>query len=305
MATERVRQIVREAHNEHILVPAFNAAHLTMIEPICKELAALDTFGLVEVSRPDIERWGAQSIEAVATEYRKWAHPRHTALHLDHVPVIDEEGHEVDWRTMIQNGLDCGYDSVMIDASRLELEDNIRVTADVVKMAAQVGVPVEAELGAVLGHEPGPIPDYEELFRSGRGFTAPAEATRFVQETGVDWLSVAVGNIHGAIAGAAADGPKVRARLNIERVKLLSDATHVPLVLHGGSGIPSEYILDAVQHGVVKLNIGTEIRQAYERELRTSGSEKSAQDAVAASIRQLADQYRLAGTAERLPALSE
>ena len=67
-------------------------------------------------------------------------------------------------------------------------------------MAHAADVPVEAELGAVLGHEAGPLPPYEELFASGLGFTDPAEAKRFVEETGCDWLSVAIGNIHGAIA---------------------------------------------------------------------------------------------------------
>jgi len=111
MVTARMRRLGREAHSEHVLIPAFNAAYLAMIEPICRGLVELDCFGLVEVSRPDIERWGAKSIDAVAAEYRNWANPRHTGLHLDHVPVIDEEGHEVDWRGMIRSGLDCGYDS--------------------------------------------------------------------------------------------------------------------------------------------------------------------------------------------------
>ena len=87
----------------------------------------------------------------------------------------------------------------MIDASRLEFADNVRVTAEVVALAHPV--PVEAELGAVLGHEAGPLPPYEELFATGRGFTDVAQAAQFVAETGVDWLSVAIGNVHGAVQG--------------------------------------------------------------------------------------------------------
>ena len=86
---------------------------------------------------------------------------RATALHLDHVPVIDEENRRVDWKPIIQECLDLGFNSVMVDGSRLSLEENISVTRQVVEMAHAVDVPVEAELGAVLGHEKGPLPPYE------------------------------------------------------------------------------------------------------------------------------------------------
>ena len=81
------------------------------------------------------------------------------------------------------------------------------------------------------------MPSYEELYASGKGFTDVDEARRFVQETGCDWLSVAIGNIHGAISGALKDQKKVEARLNLDRLNQLSQVTGIPLVLHGGSGI--------------------------------------------------------------------
>jgi fructose/tagatose bisphosphate aldolase len=168
----------------------------------------------------------------------------------------------------------------MVDGSRLSLGDNIAATRKVVEIARQTGVPCEAELGAVLGHEAGPLPPYDELFESGRGFTSPAEALRFVQETGCDWLSVAIGNIHGAISGTMKDQKKVEARLNLDHLSKLSEITSVPLVLHGGSGIQKEYVLQAIQHGISKVNIGSEIRQAYEKALRETGSIPAAQDAV-------------------------
>ena len=82
-------------------------------------------------------------------------------------------------------------------------------------MAHKSGIPVEAELGAVMGHESGPLPPYEELFASGKGFTSPEEAKRFVMETETDWLSVAIGNIHGAISAATRAEKKIEARLAI------------------------------------------------------------------------------------------
>jgi len=126
---------------------------------------------------------------------------------------------------------------------------------------------VEAELGAVMGHEEGPLPPYEELFASGKGFTDPAEAKRFVEETGVDWLSVAIGNIHGAISAAAKGKKKVAARLNIEHLREIHTTTGIPLVLHGGTGIRKEYIIDSIRNGIAKINVATAIRQPYEQTL--------------------------------------
>lgn len=169
-------------------------------------------------------------------------------------------------------------------------------------MAHKKGFPVEAELGAVLGHEKGPIPPYEELFKSGKGFTDPDEAKRFVTETEINWLSVAVGNIHGAINGAAKDQKKVEARLNIEHLRKLTEVTGVPLVLHRGSGIKQESVLAGIQNGICKINIGTEIRHAYENALKEKPDDiKFAQDTVEAKIVSLVNEYYyIAGSTDRL-----
>jgi fructose/tagatose bisphosphate aldolase len=158
----------------------------------------------------------------------------------------------------------------MVDGSRLPLEENIAATKKIVEMAHKKGIPVEAELGAVYGHESGPMPPYEELFVSGKGFTDPEEARRFVNETEVDWLSVAVGNIHGAISEATRDQKKVEAKLSIERIKKIQHLICRPMVLHGGSGIKKEYLLEGFKHGIAKINIGTAIRHAYEQGLKES-----------------------------------
>jgi fructose/tagatose bisphosphate aldolase len=140
-------------------------------------------------------------------------------------------------------------------------------------------MPCEAELGAVLGHETGPLPPYDELFESGRGFTSVTEAQQFVRETGCDWLSVAIGNIHGAVSGVLKDQKKVEARLNLDHLGRLREVTGVPMVLHGGSGIRRDNVLEAVKRGIAKINIGTEIRQAYEQKLSETNSVPAAQDA--------------------------
>ncbi len=297
-----VAEIMKRAYKKGILIPAFNVAYIPMVLPIVETLKKLRTFGLVEVSRPDVEKFGAESFEKVAQEYFKLADRKFTRLHQDHIPVIDEDGKRVNWKPLIQEALDLGYDSVMIDGSRLPLEENISVTRYVVELSHARGISVEAELGAVLGHEAGPLPPYEELFATGRGFTEVEEAKRFVKETDVDWLSVAIGNIHGAISGVAKDKEKVQARLNIEHLKKIRKATGIPLVLHGGSGIQKPYLMEAIKNGITKINVGTSIRQSYEKALlQSDGNIEEAQKAVAKTMEHLIrNEYEIEGSWDRL-----
>jgi ketose-bisphosphate aldolase len=301
-ANDNVKEIMRRAFEKGIIIPAFNVAYLPMLEPIVESLKELKAFGLVQVARPDVEKFGAKSIRAVAEEYSRLADPRCMRLHLDHTPVIDEDGARVDWKPLIRDALKLGYHSVMVDGSRLPFEENVAATRETVEMAKPYGAAVEAELGAVLGHEKGPLPPYEQLFRTGKGFTRPEDAKRFVQETGVDWLSVAVGNIHGAISGAAKDKAKVEARLNIEHLKKLAKAANVPLVLHGGSGINQQCVLDGIKAGIAKINIGTNVRQPYEKALTERPNDTAyACFKVAEEMRHfIVDYFHIAGSAERL-----
>jgi fructose-bisphosphate aldolase class II len=293
--------ILSKARQAGLAVPAFNIPYLPMIEPVVRAVRDEKSFALIEVARVEWEKFGSKSIEAVAEAYARWADPQAVRLHLDHIPVIDEDQREVDFMPLIERAIACGYQSVMIDASRLSLEDNIRATRQVAERAHQAGIPCEAELGAVLGHEAGPLPPYEELFATGRGFTDPAEARRMVRESGCDWLSVAFGNIHGAVSAARRDDRKLEARLNIEHLERLASATGVPLVLHGGSGIQPEYVRRAFSAGISKINVGTEIRQVYERTVRDRGQEKEAQEAVYQRTRELIrETYRLSSSRERL-----
>jgi len=301
LAKASLADIMKAAFVHRILVPAFNVAYLPMVSAIVEALRRTETFALLEVSRPDITRFGAESFRAVKEAFDRFGDLSLSRLHQDHVPVIDEEGQLVDWSSLIDEALRLGYHSVMIDGSRLPLEENVRVTREVVSRAHPLGVCVEAELGAVLGHESGPLPPYEEIFASGKGFTDPEDAGRFVQETGVDWLSVAIGNIHGAISGVAKDQKKVEARLNIEHLKKIVERTGIPLVLHGGSGIRKEYVLEAIRHGITKINVGTEIRQAYEQALRTHGKIEEAQKAVTEKVEELiVTYYEIQGSARKL-----
>jgi ketose-bisphosphate aldolase len=277
--------IVQRARRAGLAVPAFNIPYLPMMEPVIRAVRDEEAFAFIEVARLEWEKFEAVSLRAVGREFEKWADRRHVRLHLDHVPVIDEDGRPVDYLPIIREAIELGYGSVLLDGSRLPLEANIRATAEAAGLAHRAGVACEAELGAVPGHEDDPLPPYEELFRSGRGFTDVEEARRFVAETGCDWLSVAVGNIHGAISAARRDGAKPRARIDLDHLSRLAQAAAVPLVLHGGSGIERETLREAVRRGIAKVNVGTDIRQPYERALR-GGSAADGQGGPSAGLSQ-------------------
>ncbi|NOY74554.1 MAG: class II fructose-bisphosphate aldolase [Kiritimatiellaeota bacterium] len=293
------KEIVVKSLKNGTVVPGFNIPYLPMMEPVVRALRDTNSFGLIMVARLEWIKFESGSLKAVRDEYLRCRDENHTRLHLDHVPVIDEDDLPVDYDVVIREAIELGYESVMIDGSRLDLEGNIKATAEVVELAAAAGIPVEAELGAVMGHEAGPLPPYEELFASGKGFTSPDDAKRFMNESGADWLSVAIGNIHGAISAAKKDQKKIEARLNIERLREIRDRTAVPLVLHGGTGIKKKYIMESFENGIAKINVATAIRQPYERNV--GASVKAGQDAVyEAMLAIINDELEIADSARKL-----
>ena len=164
------------------------------------------------------------------------------ACHIDHAYSVEE----------CQWGLDCGFTSVMIDGSKLELSANIALTAEVADRARRYGASVEGEVG-VVGYAGG-------VASTG---TAPEDAARFDRESGADALAISVGNVHLQHEKGA--------RIDMEALRAIEQATRLPLVLHGGSGIPGA-VRRRLGHDsrVKKFNIGTELRQAFGAALRTS-----------------------------------
>lgn len=163
------------------------------------------------------------------------------AVHLDHGKTLDA----------IMRAIKCGFTSVMFDGSDLPFEENVEMTKRIVDFAHSVGVSVEAELGAVGGgygkSEGGEAPPPELL-------TDPLQAAEFVRRTNCDALAVAIGTVHGKYKG--------KPKLDFERLKRIRELTNVPLVLHGGSGIPPEDVKKAVELGVRKINIYYDMQRA-------------------------------------------
>ncbi len=162
-------------------------------------------------------------------------------LHLDHGATPE----------LAKRCLDAGFDSVMIDGSEKAYEENIRMTSQVVEMAKSYGANVEAELGfiAKLGQE-----------NDADGFTKASQAREFVERTGVNALAVAIGSAHGFY--------KQEPKLDLERLSEIRSSVPIPLVLHGASGIPDEMLRNAIQRGIAKVNLATESKNAFMKELK-------------------------------------
>ena len=290
------REIVNRASELGIALPAFNIPFPPMMKAVVRAIADEDSFALVEVARIEWLTFEIEGMERFMEEYRACAEPGHVRTHLDHIPVLDEEGRSVEYRPFIEKAIELGFDSVMIDGSHLPLEQNIAATREIATLAHSASLPCEAELGAILRFGAGRVPPYDELFASGAGFTKVDEAVRFVRETGCDWLSVSIGNIHGAVVAALRDKPKGESRLNLEHLETLHKATGVPIVLHGGSGVRHEDVLAGMKRGIAKVNVGFEIRKAYEDALKSSGSVETARESLYRRTRSLLkDYFRISG----------
>lgn len=163
-------------------------------------------------------------------------------LHLDHGDSIE----------LVKRCLSAGFDSVMIDASEKDFEENVMITSRVVNLAKEYGANVEAELGYVakLGQ-----------VQEGKKFTLPEEASKFVELTGVDALAVAIGSSHGFY--------KEKPNLRIDILTQIQEVTPAVLVLHGSSGIPAEMLKNAVKHGISKVNLATEIKDVFMKTLKS------------------------------------
>jgi ketose-bisphosphate aldolase len=175
------------------------------------------------------------------------------AVEKSRVPAVSLLNEPVDFRQVMQ-GLRLGFTAVMVDFSDQPFRRNVDLTRRVVEVCHPMDVAVEAQLDRIPSAEDGMPP--RDI---GKHLTDPDRAARFLEETGVDALSVSVGNVHGLYKG--------KAKLDYERIRRLR-SLGVPLVLHGGTGISDEDVGEAVEAGIAKINLGYELRQAFLRGVR-------------------------------------
>jgi fructose/tagatose bisphosphate aldolase len=280
------------------MVPSFNATFPPMIEPIVRAVADQDSFAFIATAQVEWQP-GVHGPREILEEFSRCGDPAHTRLHLDHIPTVDETtGQPNDYYGIIKDAMDLGYSSVMIDGSHEGLLDrNIAATRRIVDLAAPRGVFVEAEVGCMYGYDSDASPSYDEVFGKRLGFTTESEVSRMVAESGCDWISVAAGNVHGALIGKAKGEDKPRSRLDLDLVERLSAAANAPLVIHGGSGIEIDNLLAAFKLGVAKINVAKTLRLCYTRALARSEAVSAAQKALYEQTRRLIDDYHIAGSA--------
>ncbi|WPD18606.1 class II fructose-bisphosphate aldolase [Thermaerobacter composti] len=250
MSLADARELLPRAAAEGYAVPALNFHSLDMV-PALVEVAEAERSPLILQASPGtIAFLGLDAIEAIVG----------AAARRCRVPVVLHLDHARDYK-LVMGALRHGFTSVMADGSSLPFEDNVSLTAKVVEAAHAAGVAVEGELGYVpragdpaVGGGAGAPEGYE--------FTLPEQAEEFVARTGVDSLAVAVGTVHGLYRQAP--------RLDLERLAAIRARVPIPLVLHGGSGVPAEMLRAAIARGVAKVNFATELKHAWTGALRTA-----------------------------------
>ncbi len=230
-------RLLLDAQEKGYAVGAFNVENMEMMRAVIE--AAQETRSpLMLQTTPSTVRYGGLSVYAAMAAAMAKKADVPVCLHLDHG----------DSERLALDALEAGYTSVMIDGSKLPLEENIALSRRVVDSAKERGIPVEAELGKVGGKE-------DDLEAEADGYTDPDDAVRFVRETGVQSLAVAIGTAHGFYAGTPV--------LDKERLSAIRAKVDIPLVLHGASGLADEDVRDCVRRGICKVNFATELRAAY------------------------------------------
>ncbi len=233
--------LLRDARRQRRGIGAFNVIQLEHAEAYVRAAERTGLPVVLQVSENTVRYHG--SLEPIGSACVALARQAQASVvvHLDHAED----------RALVTRAVDCGFTSVMFDASRLAYEDNLSRTRDVVTGCHDAGVAVEAELGEVGGKDGAHAPGIR---------TDPGEAVAFVQATGVDSLAVAVGTSH-----AMADRSAV---VDLGLVARLADAVPVPLVLHGSSGVDDESLAAVVRAGMTKVNIATRLNQVMTAEVR-------------------------------------
>jgi ketose-bisphosphate aldolase len=249
-----LKEALEEAEKKGYAIGSFSPRYTPMIRPVLRAGEKTKSSVIVQISQKELERYGITPFEFAEEFYTAVEEEQITipvVLHLDHTKQI----------SVLEDAIEAGFTSVMIDASEHELAENISISKKVVEYAHAKGVSVEAELGKIG------TTDFVETDKDEELYTDPEEALQFVNKTGCDALAVSCGTAHGVYL---ARQPKV----DLDRLKAIRNLTPVHLVLHGGSGVPAEMIKAATKlpnGGVSKVNIATDLEIAL---LKSLGKEE-------------------------------
>lgn len=269
MKSNDILELLHKARSEKYAVGSFSPRYTPMIAPVLAAAEAAQSPAIVQISANEFGWFGVTAAE-FAQEYYHQLEKQHitvpTVLHLDH--TRDE--------SIIHEAIEAGFQSVMIDASAKPFEENADLSRRVAEYAHARGIRVEAELGTIGTTDRLETDHDEELF------TRPEEAQRFVEITGVDMLAVSVGTAHGVYLVR-------QPRVDLERIHAIAALTDIPLVLHGGSGVPAAMMQKAFGH-ICKVNIATDLEQAFLAEIHGQRMSNAACKALAPDVLSLGQQ---------------
>ena len=239
--------MLRHAYESRYAVAAFDVVSLDFITGIIAAAEAKQAPIIISLAESHFEYFDFELLmSAVVQASRRTSVP--VAIHLDHGESMDSA----------ITGINLGCTGVMVDASNQPLEDNIRDTKIIADMAHACGIPVEGELGYVPGVEG----EDAERHPGEVIYTTSTEAKTYVDATGVDFLAVSIGTVHGRMKGEP--------RLDIERLKEINQALRIPLVIHGGTGLSDDQFLQLIENGVTKINYYTALADAAGRSIHAN-----------------------------------
>lgn len=241
---ENMKNMLEKAKKEKYAVPHLNINNLEWAKYILEECQELNSPVILGVSEGAAKYMGGYNVISgmVNGLLKDLNITIPVALHLDHGSSFET----------CKKAIDAGFSSVMIDGSKLNLEDNIKVTKEVIAYAESKNVSVEAEIGCIGGSEDGVS---NEILHA-----KTEDCVKIVNETNLCTLAPALGSVHGIYKGEP--------NLNFERMKEISEKTNLPLVLHGGTGIPDDKIKMAISCGISKINVNTELQLAWHGALK-------------------------------------
>lgn len=248
-----MNDVLKKAQDQQYAVPAFDTDVSLLLKATVDAAKDMRSPVILQFHEQDLENeniyYVTSLVEGISKHYQI-----PVVLHLDHGEHPEK----------IKRAIDHGFTSVMYDGSHLPLDENIRNTKEIVDYAHAHNVSVEGELGHVGGSDL----DFNDTGES--LLTNPQDVVKFVTETGVDALAVSIGTSHGVY--------KSEPTLNLDVLREIRKATDVPLVIHGGSGTPPDQLKDAIQEGIVKVNIFADLRLAFKKGLDKASMDISRPD---------------------------
>lgn len=241
-----MKDLLEVAYKNQFAVGSYNVANSEFVSAVIEAAEEKNAPAIIQIHPNEMELLGDAFTAYVREICQHTSIP--VAIHLDHGASVQD----------VMRAIRNGFTSVMIDASHASFEDNIAITKEVVKLAHAVNVSVEAELGTIGSNDNSSEGGADQIL-----YTDPHDAKRFVEETGVDTLAVAIGTSHGQYKHAG------KPELKLDLLKEIHEQVAIPLVLHGGSDNKDEEISQTYLHGISKINLSTDMKNAFFQELRS------------------------------------